>query len=64
MLGLDVIPGFVMDLAELCVNVACFNLCFVNVEKLMGKQSAPAELYLLEEKLHVVGLDPTKSQRQ
>lgn len=49
-LVLEGIPGFVMDLVELCVNVVCINLCFVNVEKLMGKQSVPAEMYLLEEK--------------
>lgn len=39
-----------MDLVEMCVNVICINLCFLNAEKLMGKQSVPAELYLLEEK--------------
>lgn len=64
MLCLEGIPGFVMDLAELCVNVVCVNLCFVNVEKLMGNQSVPAELYLLEEKLHGMGLDFIKSQKQ
>ena len=64
MLGLEGIPGFVMRLAELCVNVVCINLCFVNLEKLMGKQSVPAELYLLEEKVYGMGLDLIKSQRQ
>lgn len=52
MLGLEGIPGFVMDLAEPCINMVCINLCFVNVEKLKRKQSAPAQIYLLEEKLH------------
>lgn len=46
MLVLKGIPGFVMDLVELCVNVVCINLCFLNAEKLMVKQSVPAELYL------------------
>lgn len=50
MLVLERIPGFVMDLVEMCVNVICINLCFLNAEKLMGKQSVPAELYLLEKK--------------
>lgn len=49
-LVLEGIPGFVMDLVELCVNVICINLCFPNAEKRMGKQSVPAELHLLEEK--------------
>lgn len=52
-----------MDLTELCANAVCINLCFVNAEQLMGKQSVPAELYLLEEKLQGMGLDLIKSQR-
>lgn len=64
MLVLEGILGFVMDLAELCVNVVYINLCFVNTEKIMGKQSAPVELYLLNEKLHGMGLNLIKYQRQ